>query len=162
MFLLLGSRRPALGAFILLCLRLFCMSVHVCERHYVHLCARPTAGLSGYAIVCARAFRSCPPPPPPNIPEAAPAPCTPFPARPLPHLPKVLPPTPLPLPPPHFYFSPALPLLRASSPFPPLPPAAPPLALFTHDTLNQDEKKLMQLMHLLSHCLPHPRRWISG
>lgn len=149
MFQLLGMSRALLGAFILLCLRLFCMSVQVCECHYVHLCARQSRRIRN----CVRACISTPAPP------LHPRGCSMYPLTPGPSPTSLRLHNPTPLP---FYFSPALPLLRGGPPHPPLPPpAAPPLALFTHDTLNQDEKKLMQLMHLLSHCLAHPRRWRS-
>lgn len=87
------------------------MSVHMCECDYFHSCVSVVTNLSGYVIVCVSLL--------------APGPAT---ARSPPR------------------FSPTnFPFLATSlSPFPSVthllsPPVAPPFALFTHDTLNQEE-----------------------
>lgn len=105
----LGFSYPLLKAFTSLCLQLFCMSVHMRRRDYLHPCL--LLPLSADTRLCVSQLASGP---------AA----------------VKSPPRLLPSPEPYTSSCPR----RHSPPSPPsAPPFAPPFALFTHDTLNQDE-----------------------
>lgn len=97
----LGFSHPLLKAFTSLCLQLFCMSVHMCERDYLHSCV--LSALSADTRLCVSQLASGPAP-----------------VRSPPRLPRP-------------------PLSRIPLHLPARPPSAPPFALFTHDTLNQEE-----------------------
>lgn len=117
--------QPLLRTFTSLCLQLFCMSVQMCECDYLHSCVSVVTNLRGYAIVCFAASLRA------SRSEETPK---------APH-PNDFP----------------LWVIYCTSPTPIPSTSAPPLPLLLPSlpTTLWIKKKLMQMMHSLSHCLFH-------